>query len=293
MESEWTSDKILELLKGRFKSTTGNFNQVVFLTQVPNGTGGFQSRWIDAAVFEMWPSRGLNRSAFEIKISRADFLNELRQPDKHQWCKDYFHYFWFLAPKDVIKEEELPTGAGWMYPAGSRLNTKRQAIRNDNPKLDDKILAAFMRAAGKRIDTAYNAAASELMKTNSDVKRALAFEKATMRLLHECNAVRRYFETLEDEEKIYQLLKNINLDEQTKQDREQLEYKLQNFENEIARLLNIFILIASKSILAKNTLGDYLYELSDNKGYLRSHIKNNKDELRNILVKLFDELAEK
>ena len=38
-----------------------------------------QSRWIDVAVFQMWKTKGLTRSAFEIKVSRSDFISEMRR----------------------------------------------------------------------------------------------------------------------------------------------------------------------------------------------------------------------
>lgn len=288
--SEWTSAQIVKLLRERYKSPETSFNKSVVLEEVANGTGGHQSRWIDVAVFDMWPSKGLNRSAFEIKVSRADFINELRQPEKHQWCKECFHYFWFVAPKDVIQEPELPTNAGWMYPAGNRLCIKRHAVRNDNPRLDDKLLAAFMRAAGKSIDSAYRVAAVSALADSREYKQALTYEKAAVRFLTSCKFFDRHFKPLEDEEQIIKALESATTDEKLKSDREHLDYKLGIFEREISDLLDTFILIASKSLIARDKFGSHIFEAPDKAGFLHKHVKEHKNEIKELLLKLDREL---
>ena len=98
--SEWTSAQIVKLLRERYKSPENGFNKAVVLEEVANGTGSYQHRWIDAAVFEMWPSKGLSRSAFEVKVSRADFINELRQPEKQDDWRRIFP--WFEGPYGFV-----------------------------------------------------------------------------------------------------------------------------------------------------------------------------------------------
>jgi hypothetical protein len=120
-DKQYTSTELIALLRKKYNTddiANGNHPTLLF-EQVANATGFDAGRWIDAAVFEMWPSHGFTRRAFEVKISRSDFLRELNNPAKYQWCFKYFHEFWYVAPKDVIQVEELPSGAGWLYPAGS------------------------------------------------------------------------------------------------------------------------------------------------------------------------------
>ncbi|MBU2177548.1 MAG: hypothetical protein KJ556_20850, partial [Gammaproteobacteria bacterium] len=135
--NNYKAEDLVTLIRKKYKTDANGYNPCVVLEQVPDGTGMYQSRWIDVAVFQMWASKGLTRTAFEIKVSRSDFLSEIQSPQKHAWCRESFHYFFFVAPKDIIQVEELPDGVGWLYPRGSQLCTGRQARINDNPKLDD------------------------------------------------------------------------------------------------------------------------------------------------------------
>jgi hypothetical protein len=283
--TEYTSTQLVKLVRNKYKSPPNSFERAVILEEVPNGTGGHQSRWIDVAVFETWPSKGLSRSAFEIKVSRSDFVNELRQPEKHQWCKECFHYFWFVAPKDVIKEEELPTNAGWMYPAGERLCVKRHAVRNDTPRLDDKLLAAFMRAAGKGIDKAIKTMTNDVLADSQEYKRARTYELAVERFLSSCNYRERHYGPLKEVEDIVKAIENVTTDDQLREDRERLKYRLEIFETEITSLLNTFLLIASKSLIARDEMGAHIWG-ADNTEYLTKHVKNHKKEIKELLLKL-------
>jgi hypothetical protein len=283
--TEYTSAQLVKLVRNKYKSPPNSFERAVILEEVPNGTGGYQSRWIDVAVFEMWPSKGLSRSAFEIKVSRSDFVNELRQPEKHQWCKECFHYFWFVAPKDVIKEEELPTNAGWMYPAGERLCVKRHAVRNDTPRLDNKLLAAFMRAAGKGIDEAVKTITNDVLADSQEYKRARKYELAVERFLHSCKYHERHYSPLKEADDIVKALESVTTDDQLREDREHLKYRLEIFETEITSLLNMFLLIASKSLIARDEMGAHIWK-ADNTEYLTKHVKNHKNEIKELLLKL-------
>ena len=82
--SKYTAEQLVSLVRERFELKNGVFNQCVVLEQVPDGTGAIQHRWIDVAVFQIWESKGLTRSAFEVKVSRSDFLHELQHSEKHQ-----------------------------------------------------------------------------------------------------------------------------------------------------------------------------------------------------------------
>jgi hypothetical protein len=50
--------------------------------EVANSTGGGAVRSADAVAMSLYPSRGLRLHGFEIKVSRSDWLHELKQPDK-------------------------------------------------------------------------------------------------------------------------------------------------------------------------------------------------------------------
>lgn len=252
---EWNAKDLVALIRNRYKTEKNGYNPCVMLEQVPDGTGMFQSRWIDAAVFQMWASKGLSRSAFEVKVSRSDFLNELQHPEKHAWCKEGFHFFWFIAPKDIIQLEELPDGIGWMYPRGNKLCVARQAKHNANPKLDDHLLAGFMRAAYKEIEKSKQVNLEDVLTTSEAYKKACQYMEATLKFLKSRGKEYLIPDSSDD---IVKALEEATIDKQLKQDREKLLAVTGRFQRDIAGLLSLFLVIANKSLLARNELGDYI-----------------------------------
>ncbi len=77
------------------------------------GSGyGFHERRIDFLVIDCAPSRGNRITAFEVKISRADFRKDVANEKKQRGAKLYSNEFYFIAPKGVIPLNEVPDWAG-------------------------------------------------------------------------------------------------------------------------------------------------------------------------------------
>jgi hypothetical protein len=256
----YTSSDLIELLRSKYKVyTVANGNApTILLEQVANATGFSAGRWIDAAVFEMWPSKGLTRRAFEVKISRNDFLRELKQPEKYQWCRQYFHEFWYVAPKDVIKVEELPEGAGWLYPAGSRLITARQASHSRKADLSDELLASFLRSAAKEIENSARRDKIQILSEDEGYKTAQLYQKAVLRFLEQ-RGNRSYIHP-ESEADVLKLLEDATMDKELKEKKEHLEEVSAKLQRDIADLFNFFAVVAGKGILATDEAGRYLVE---------------------------------
>lgn len=68
-------------------------------------------------------------TAYEIKVSRSDFLKD----DKHQKYMDYCNEFYFVCPRGLIQPEELSDGCGlvWVSKTGGKLFTKKRAPYRD------------------------------------------------------------------------------------------------------------------------------------------------------------------
>ena len=64
----------------------------------------------------------------EIKVSRSDWLTELRDPTKSERIKRFCDY-WYLVVSDplIVAKDELPEGWGLMVKAGDRLRIKHRA----------------------------------------------------------------------------------------------------------------------------------------------------------------------
>jgi len=249
------AEELVQLLRKRFESRNTGFNQCVVLEQVPDGTGMSQKRWIDIAVFQMWESKGLTRSAFEIKVSRHDFLQELAHPEKHQWCQDCFHEFWFVAPKDIIQIDELPTGVGWMYPRGSNsLAIAKNAVRNRKPRLDDSLLAAFMRAAYKEIQSSGKLALETALANSDKYKTAKYYETAVEKFCEQRGTL-RYHPSIEGPDAIIKMLESSTADKEMAKDRDQILGMLNRFQDSILDLFSIFAVVAQRSLLEKDKAG--------------------------------------
>lgn len=76
---------------------------------------GFSSsaqRYID--LFSISSNAGNVTTAYEIKASRADFIKDIKNAQKQRGARLYSDYFYYVAPKGVINENEVPLWAGLM-----------------------------------------------------------------------------------------------------------------------------------------------------------------------------------
>ena len=92
------------------KMRHGNSRQWVFLTQLLTPTG----RLIDAYAICCYFSHGYKRIAYEIKVSRSDFLSELKAPEKRVSAMKNSDEFYFVAPKGMLDKGDIPEGCGLM-----------------------------------------------------------------------------------------------------------------------------------------------------------------------------------
>jgi len=255
--NDYKAEDLIKLIRERYPmNRAAGYQSHVVLEQVADGTGMYQGRWIDAVVFSLWASKGLYRFAFEVKVSRSDFLHELSNPIKHKWCLECFHQFWFVAPQDVIQIEELPPNVGWMYPRGGKLAVKRHAVANPNPRLDDVLLAAFMRAASKGIDKANKITSKEVLESSEEYRRAKVYQDAIVQFINQRGNTSWLEPT--NPEAVIEWLDDATMDKQLKQDRDHLLEVTGHFQREILNLLNLFLVVANKSLLARDELGKYV-----------------------------------
>lgn len=120
---------IFSLLRARYEPPAW-----AFLDEVRNGTGlGRVVRTADAMAMSLFPSRGLHLHGFEIKVSRADWLKELKAPEKAEEMARFCHY-WHLVVNDVdiVKPGELPQPWGLLVRKGDKLVVAAQPTFNEH-----------------------------------------------------------------------------------------------------------------------------------------------------------------
>lgn len=125
------------------------------MCEVSNAAGFSRSRSCDFMVMGLWPSRGLHLQGFELKVSRSDFLSELKKPDKADAFYNYCDFWWLLTVHDehrtVAKLEEIPAPWGWLEIKGEKCIVRKDAPKNENVQpVGRHFLAAMLKRAADR-----------------------------------------------------------------------------------------------------------------------------------------------
>lgn len=147
-----TEASMLALLEKRYRGEVrGNGPAWAFVPKVRNAAGFQATRTIDAIAMSLWPSRGLEIHGHEIKVSRADWLRELKDPAKAEAFTDLCDRWWLVvSDAAIVKEGELPPTWGLIVVRGSSLAVKVQAPQlpaTDSPWMPRTFLAALLRSA--------------------------------------------------------------------------------------------------------------------------------------------------
>ena len=101
------SSHIKALLRNRYP-----IEEWALAFEVAPETGG-GTRRADAVAMNMWRSRGHAIHGFEFKVSRSDWLRELKEPSKADAVAQYCDYWWLVIDGDhIVKDGELPEGWG-------------------------------------------------------------------------------------------------------------------------------------------------------------------------------------
>lgn len=153
-----TEATMLALLEKRYRGQDrGNGPAWAFVPKVRNAAGFNATRTIDALAMSLWPSRGLELHGHEIKVSRADWLREMRDPEKAEVFSRLVDRWWLVvSDAKIVQDGELPPTWGLMVATGRGLVVKVQAPElpaTDAPWMPRTFLAALLRASVRTADT--------------------------------------------------------------------------------------------------------------------------------------------
>lgn len=110
----------------------------IFLRELCTGTGGGGGQnYIDAFAMNCWPSTGYVRTAYEIKVSRGDFLREIKNPTKRLLAMNYSHYFFFAAPEGLLRADEMPEDCGLVEVSSTGVRVARRAAKRSGAATSD------------------------------------------------------------------------------------------------------------------------------------------------------------
>lgn len=118
---------------------------------VPNRT---EAR-IDAWALDCWKCQRAKAYymayAFEVKVSRGDFLGEMKNPVKRLAALELSNYFYFVTPKGLVKASEIPAECGLLtVNATGHVQTVKSAPHREREPLPETFLASALRTATRR-----------------------------------------------------------------------------------------------------------------------------------------------
>lgn len=143
--------------------------------EVGEATGVGQRR-ADAVAVNLWESRGLTIHGFEVKVSRADWLRELRNPAKAEAIMKHCDHWWIVAPAGVVAVGELPPTWGHYSVDGRGFNCSVKAPKLPNGHVDE--VRPFLAALIRRVGQADDAEIQRKVREETEVIRARATEDA-------------------------------------------------------------------------------------------------------------------
>lgn len=165
-----TERTMLDRLRLRYSQTFKNGSYVgrryVIAEHVALDPGAWRgTRIADAIVLDTWSesygkltateketARWGNRQTihgFEVKVSRADWLTELRDPEKAEAWARHCHYFWLVAADKRIVQDDLPDGWGLLVPHGRSLRVARTPTRRDIEPMTTSTITSLARGVQK------------------------------------------------------------------------------------------------------------------------------------------------
>jgi hypothetical protein len=121
-EPKATEAELLQLLDRKHaKQGNGGSGEYAFLTHVRNDGGFSATRTFDGVAVSLWPSRGYAIDVFEVKVSRSDWMRELKDPAKSEAAWEIGDRFWICATAGVVDPTELPHGWGLIEAYGAKV----------------------------------------------------------------------------------------------------------------------------------------------------------------------------
>ena len=128
----------------------------VFLPQVRSSTGS-ASRIADGIAFNMYQSTGYEILGFEIKVSRGDWLSELKQMSKSNEIMGYCDK-WYLVVSEpaIVKEGELPKNWGLLVLKDGKLVQKTRPIPQKPMPMPPSFTASVLRRSGDEVNKIRN-----------------------------------------------------------------------------------------------------------------------------------------
>jgi hypothetical protein len=138
-----TARHVLDAAKAKWSSPA-----FALFEQVGNATGFRTTRHADAVAVGIWPSRGYSIEGIEVKVSRADWLSELRNPKKADDIAKFCDRWWLVVGSEkIVQPGELPSTWGLLVLRGAALHCVTAAPKLECEAAPKSFMAAILRRA--------------------------------------------------------------------------------------------------------------------------------------------------
>lgn len=109
--NEITAATLLDVIESCLHARSSEW---IFLRELRVGTGfqGSAAQRLDAFALNCLAHNSMKRICYEVKISRADFLSEMKQPLKRRIGLRYSNEFYFVTPPGLLHASEIPVECG-------------------------------------------------------------------------------------------------------------------------------------------------------------------------------------
>jgi hypothetical protein len=126
MAAQRCASEMLDVVHGCLHPLTSEW---IFLRELRVGAGvraGAGQR-LDAFALNCFVHKGMVRVCYEVKVSRADFLCEMKRPLKRRIGLRYSNEFYFVTPVGLLNITEVPIECG-LIEVGSFGDAEKRAV---------------------------------------------------------------------------------------------------------------------------------------------------------------------
>lgn len=114
---------------------------------------GYAGRIADYVAIDTWASSGFPVHGHEVKVSRSDWLRELKDPSKAEAIAQHCDFWWLVVSHMRVVEHSslVPDGWGLMVADGrGGLRVARQAVQRPTDGLPRGLVAGLVRAVAQK-----------------------------------------------------------------------------------------------------------------------------------------------
>lgn len=150
MSSTKTTERdILDQLHRRYGRTTMGARRYAVAEHVRNRPFD-PVRIADFIAVDNWKTGGYALHGHEVKVSRSDWLTELRAPEKAEVFKRHMDYWWLVvSDRSIVRPGELPTGWGLLISCGPYLQVSHPAPRLEPEPMPRELLVSLARSVSR------------------------------------------------------------------------------------------------------------------------------------------------